>query len=208
MRKLLILIVILIFLNIFAFNYLENSINTQKEYRFNINKQQFIIQKKDLILDEDNDFIFDEYFAILSLNKPQYKYDIDDKNIHVTIANKKLSYPYSIKEKEVIEVEKVITQNIPVYIPQYINSDNNVVNTSQSNNPYFSVVNSYYSFSKETDINHIISVIRNAVDTNQEVTIDFSSLNPNESGIYNVYFYTDSNSASINVEIIWSEILS
>lgn len=202
MRKLLILIVILIFLNIFAYKYLENSINNQKEYRFNINKQQFIIQKKDLILDEDNEFIFDEYFAILSLNKPQYKFDIDDKNINVTIANKKLSYPYSIKEKEVIEVEKVITQNIPVYIPQYINSDNNVVNTSQSNNPYFSVINSYYSFSKETDINHIISVIRNAVDTNQEVTIDFSSLNPNESGIYNVYFYTDSNSASINVEII------
>lgn len=202
MRKLLILIVILIFLNIFAFNYLENSINNQKEYRFDINKQQFIIQKKDLILDEDNDFIFDEYFAILSFNKPQYKYDIDDENINVTIANRKLSYPYSIKEKEVIEVEKVITQNIPVYIPQYINSDNNVVNTSQSNNSYFSVVNSYYSFSKETDINHIISVIRNAVDTNQEVTIDFSSLNPNEPGIYKVYFYTDSNSVSINVEII------
>ena len=206
MRKLLFLLLFLIFLNILSYNYLKTTINNQKEYTFHINEQSFIIQKKDLIIEDTNDFIFDEYFSILSLSKPSYNYFFDDNNINITLNNKNYTYPYSIKKKEIIEVEveKINTQHVPVYVPQPINNTTNYSHVS--NTPYFTVNNSYYSFSQGTDLSHIINAIRNAVDSPQEITLDFSLLNPNESGRYPVYFYTDSNSAEITVEIIWLRV--
>ena len=203
MSRMLFLILILLFLDLIAYQILKQTSDERIPYPFSTDKHAFIYQKKDLILDEDEEFRFFEYFGILSAKEPDLHYRKENDTIVVIVNDRTICFPYTVKEKEVIEHETVIIKEIPVYLKQ---SEKETAQSPKepvcvSNEPYLKLRQSKYSFPAETEISTIIEAVRNAVETNETVTVDYSQVNPNVKGEYPVYFLGEVHSCTLNVEI-------
>ena len=205
MKKLLFMIVILVITDLISFSYLR-ALNQKKiDYHFEPHSNIFLCQKKDIILEEIDDFVFSEYFDVLSLRDYVFKYRFDDNRIYITIDDTTYSYPYEVKDKEVITVEKVVYQQIvkEVEKPLPVSSqEKEEIIEYEIEEDYFRFRNDELSFQQGTDISEIISEISKNVDTNQNVTIDYSQLNPNQIGQYSVFFITKQQKYAFSVKII------
>lgn len=205
MKKLLFMILILLITDLISFCYLRTLYLNRLDYHFEPHSKIFLCQKKDIILEEIDDFIFEEYFDVLSLRDYVYKYHFDKDRLYITIDDMTYTYPYEVKEKEVITVEKVIYQEVVREIekPAAVSTQRKEeIIEYEVEEDYFRFLTEELSFEQGTDISLIISEIRNNVDTNQNVTIDYSQLNPNQIGQYSVFFITKEQKYAFSVKII------
>ena len=203
MSRLLFLILILLFLDLFAYNILKQTSKGRIPYPVSIDKHAFIYQKKDLCLDEDEEIRFFEYFGILSAKDPDLYYQKKEDSIDITLNGKEFHFPYTVKEKEVIERETVLIREVPVYIerPEVSSAQRPIEADPVSHEPYLRLLRPKDSFPLGTEISTIIATVRSAIDTNETVTIDYSLVNPNEPGTYPISFLGEVHSCSMNVEI-------
>ncbi|MBR4470578.1 MAG: hypothetical protein IKS54_04610 [Erysipelotrichaceae bacterium] len=67
MKKLLFMILILLITDLISFSYLRTLYLNRLDYHFEPHSKIFLCQKKDIILEEIDDFIFEEYFDVLSI---------------------------------------------------------------------------------------------------------------------------------------------
>ncbi|MBQ6126606.1 MAG: hypothetical protein IJI77_06275, partial [Erysipelotrichaceae bacterium] len=159
----------------------------------------FLYQKKEILLNNTNEFLFDEYFSFIGSQKPPYRYHFDDSQIIISFDEHTFTFPFHIKESEKEIIETVIIKEVYKEKPTG-NSSDSVLNESRQK--HFDIVKDYFSFSEGTDLSVIISQISNAVDTNERIVIDYSMLNPNEKGTYHVFLSSDEHSAMITVDIL------
>ena len=172
-----------------------------REYSFNSVQNPIIIKKKEIVLYDINDFVFDEYFQIISFKPYMYEYEATDDKIAVTINGFNYEFEYEIKEPEVIEMVFVKE----VYIEKEDMEDTSEIEEESKEiiieeNGYFTGIHDR-SYQKYTDISSIIFDIQNDIFTNEKVSIDYSALNPNAKGTYPIYFYVNEETYEIEIEI-------
>ena len=202
MKKLFLIIFLLSATICFSFAYLNNIRKERHPFLFEEGNTGFLYQKKDIILDNIEDFSFDEFFSFIGNQKCPYRYRIEEDHIIVSVNEQSFTFPYQIREPEKEIIEKVVIKE--VYKEKTGNTaENSTLSTySGTNEKYFNVRKDYFTFSEGTDLSSIINQLSNAVDTNEKIVVDYSMLNPNERGTYDVYLSSEEHSARIVVEII------
>ena len=203
MRKLSILLILFI-LNIGSFFYLKKILSSRNAFEMNLTDSVYIVPIKDIILDDKEDFCFEDYFLVFSMSEYSYLYTFDDQYIYININGRKCKYPYSIKEKEKEIVETIVYHEVYIDRPPTETIQETVHEVHYDDDyedEYFELSRENCFFSKGTDLNHIISEIHSYVSSNMRITVDYSELNPNESGVYPVFFMTDSQKRTLFVEI-------
>ena len=202
MKRLILMIILLMISIIFSMYYLLESRNQKTAFTYCFLETPMIYQKKEIMIEDIRQFVFEEYFCILSENTCDTDYEFEEDRILIRINGKEFRYPYQIREPEVITVEKIIykekikTERI---VSEEENDDRFVYYEEESD--YFRFRESSISFEKGTDISEIIGKLKECADTNQDISIDYSSLNPNQNGIYTVYFITEDKKYQFSVEI-------
>ena len=212
MKKYLFLIVTLVFIIIFSYRYLQRSIDSKKTFVFRISSKPLLFNKRQLELDDPETFDFDEYFTILSNDKYQYKYEFTDSNLVISLNNSRYIYPYAIKEKEIEIITEYVIQE--VYIDSHQPSgheEDNVLPSIHSSeginlsydyeSEYLNIINDVLSFETGTDLSTIIGAIQASIETDVRISVDYSALNPNSPGNYNVYIISPLGNYSILIEI-------
>ena len=202
MKKLFLTAVLLIIAICFLYAYLNEIRKDKHPFVFTESDRAFLYQKKDILLNNTDEFLFEEFFSFIGNQKPAFRYRFDEGQIIISFDEHTFTFPYLIREpeKEIIEtiiVKEVYKEN--KVKPAENNSGSVFTETRQE---YFNVIKDYFSFSEGTDLSVIISQMSNAVDTNEKIVIDYSMLNPNEKGTYNVYLSSDEHSAVITIEIV------
>ena len=200
MRKLLFSIGLLIFLNIISYLYLLEIVQGQETFVFKPEQSAFIIQKKDIILDDTADFEFDDYFLICSFANYLYRYEFTQDYLKIRLDGKDYFYPYKISEKEVEVVEKVVVKEVYVQTSSPVQETGQVDEDDYEEN-YFVLLKDHCRFEAGSDMSDIISTIQSCVSTNMRTTVDYSQLNPNQIGYYSVFFITDEQKYEISIEI-------
>lgn len=199
MKKLFLIAIFLIISICFLFTYLNDIQKDKHPFVFAESDRTFLYQKKEILLNNTNEFLFDEYFSFIGSQKPPYRYHFDDSQIIISFDEHTFTFPFHIKESEKEIIETVIIKEVYKEKPTG-NSSDSVLNESRQK--HFDIVKDYFSFSEGTDLSVIISQISNAVDTNERIVIDYSMLNPNEKGTYHVFLSSDEHSAMITVDIL------
>lgn len=203
MKKLLCFIFILLLLNIVSFNYLKKISSDRNPYTFISDSNPIILPKKDILLDNIDEFKIEDYFKIYSLNDYKLDHKISDSTIDITLNNKEYSFPYNIRQPEIVEVivyrkvesnkptnnsynTQTISNNISSdNTESYIQPDNIHADTHTHNN--FTLNRSSLSYPIDTDLNKIISDIYSSFVSEVAVSIDYSMLNPGAVGSYEIY---------------------
>lgn len=206
MRRIL-LIIMLFAINLLSYRYLSDLLDHRLTLKIAVGNKPIIFQKKAIEFYDLNEFAFDDYFTICSFNDVSYLYHFNDSSIIIDLNGNHYTFPYQIREKEVIEVEKVIYKE--VYVPSNQKSETESVSSHHEENntdyeyeaDYFNLLDTYRRFDEGTGIDEIISTIQSLVETNQRVYVDYSSLNPNSSGLYTVFLVTDKDKYEFFVEI-------
>ena len=202
MNRLFLIIAALIIVISLSFSYLKEIRKDRHSFLFVEGNTGFLYQKKEILLDQIEDFTFDDFFSFIGNQKCNYRYTFEDDTIVVTVNEQTFTFPYEIKEPIKEIVEKVVIKE--VYKEKPVNTADSVTVTTDigSNDKYFNVRKDYFLFSEGTDLSIIIRQISGAVDTNERILIDYSMLNPNEKGTYDVNLTSDEHSARITVEIV------
>ena len=206
MRKIF-LIIILIVINVLAFSYLKESIYARRSYELNLNHNVFVIPKREIIIDDPDDFRVNDYFYIYTFNDYDYRYYFDSDHFYLQINNLNLVYPYKIREKEVEIIETVVVKEV------YVREENKTpepAKPAQDDTPeidydyekdYFELDRDHFNYIRGSSISSIIADIQSHIHTNVQVTMDYSSLNPNDPGEYPLYLITSAGSYTVYVQI-------
>lgn len=211
MKKLLISTLLLCGLDISLIYYLKDIELSKKTFEFNNLDDVFIIQRKDILLNNIDDFILEDYFTFLSFDEVSYIYTFDENIINIKVKDTNNIYKYNyeliepkIIEKEVIKYETIYVENqVEDIQDSVVNnniSNNNIQEETIDNKIHYS--QSYYSFSCGTDISTIIQEISTDIECYDNVTVSYASLNPYICGVYEVYFYASEDSITKTVEIV------
>ena len=194
MKKYVITILLLTSVNIFLSFYLQNIVINQDSFEYVYKEKPIIYQKKDIELNNIEEFKFEEYFEILNFNENSYSYNFKDDYLSVKLKdiNEEFVYDYVIIEPEVIETIKYQTITEYVY-PEYVYDQGAC---------YIEADTYELSFESGTDIANIIHELGDIVYSSDYVTCDYSSINPNSVGTYKAYFYSDCGNIEILVKII------
>ena len=201
MFKYVLAIIVLLVTDLISYNYLMVIASDRYPYRFSPNGEALIFQKKPIILNDTKDFDFDTYFSILSFKDTAYRYEFIDDLLVIDLENRKYRFSYTIIEPIIETVEKVVYKE--VYIKETVQES---VSEEKEEGPqmeeeYFRLRKDHIYFQKGEDISSIIPVLKDLVDTNMQVTIDYSSLDPNRNGQYSVFFITKEGRTQLTVEI-------
>lgn len=160
------------------------------------------------MFEDINDFKVDDYFYIYSFNDYDFRYYFSDNNLILKIDDLSMKYPYQIKEKEVEIIETVVVKEVyikedtSVSQPANNNEDNYVQDDDDYEDLYFELDRDHFNYDRGSSISSIIADIQSSIHTNSRVTLDYSALNPNDSGEYPVILMTESNSYTIYVQIV------
>ncbi len=206
MRKILIILFLLI-INILSFEYLKEVIYEKKAYDLKLNHNVFILPKKEIMLNDTDEFRPEDYFDFYSFSDFSYRYYFDEKSLYLEVDENNYVFPYAIREKEVEIVETVVIQE--VYIreeneatqPVYSEEENDQNSDYEYEADYFNLTRDHFNYVRGSSVSSIIADIQNYIQTNKRVTIDYSSLNPNDSGEYSVFLITDDNTYTVFVTI-------
>ena len=204
--------IFLVLIDLYGFEYL-NRISSEKEtFNIALKDKPILVKLKNIEIYDTNDFVFDYYFKIIGLNEYSFDYKFNDSHITVNIydENERYSYnfPFTILEKEVIKeivYEKVYINQTPKEKyeniqsnkeskPQVSLNDNNTnVHTDASNDSIsFVLYNKNLSFDRDTDLGTIISSICASFSASENISLDYTQLNPSVPGSYNVFLYSAS----------------
>lgn len=206
MSKFLSLLIIFLFaINFYLFNYLQHFLISRKAYDISFTDKPLIYQKKELLLDDSDSFDFNYYFDVLSINDYSFSYYFKDEKLYIKINNGSVYeyvFDYLIKPVPVIEKEIIkeiyVNRNEPISeIPKEIKQENKPLTRNN-----ITINNNHFSFKQYTDISNIIAAISSNIVSNESITIDYSSLNPNVPGIYTVYIISSENTYSLTIEIM------
>lgn len=206
MNRYFITTLLLIILNVSLCLYLRDLLLAKKTYEFINDHYPLIYQKKDIVLNDIEDFVFDDYFTILDFNDSSYTYRFLDDELLIKIKDNNLEFkfPYSIIEPQIIEKEVIKYETI--YVENNSNNNqtapNNDVIIEEVNDTKIYYLQSHYSFNVGTDISTIISIISSDITCYDNVTVDYAYLNPYEVGVYSVYFYSSSDKVIKTIEIV------
>lgn len=198
MKKFILLIIIFTLLDIYLYKYYLKIENQRKEYAYKNTDKPLLYQKKDIVLNNIEDFIFDDYFTIISFNDVSYDYKFDNDILKIKI--KDIDYVFEFNY-EIIK-PKIIEKTIYKTVTEYKDSNNydNSINEYYQNET--KLVKDYFVFDLGTDLSTIISIIGSeAIISDQSVTCDYSSLNPYEIGSYSINLYTDNEIYTITCQI-------
>lgn len=211
MKKLFLILVLSISILV-SYRYLQDCLERRKAFAFVSTSDGLLLKKKEILLNERDEFIFDDYFEILSFSETSYAYEMNDETLTVEMNGKRYDYPYRIREKEVIEVEVPVYQTI--YLPMETSaplsatdhsSDMNYAETpiqqQTSSEPYLHLLTSSKSYPLNTDIDKIISDLYSSFDSNTSVMIDYSHLNSSVSGSYPIYFLYEYKQKEMTINI-------
>lgn len=193
MKKLILAIFVLVAIDVALFYYLANLVDNQNAFEYKIINQPIVYQYKDIVLNDVDDFVFENYFKIINSSEKNYNYYFDDENLIIKISNNEYSIKYELTEPVVIE--KVI----------YENSQNNI-NTTYDEYVYeeydcFYVDNEYLFFDLGTSLDEIRQILLANINTTYETSIDYSRLNTSQIGQYEVFYVTKNEKIKIIVEI-------
>ena len=209
-----IVIILLIACIFYSHAYLKKCIISKKAFAFVSDSAALLLKKKDIVLNDKEDFVFDDYFEILAFHQEPYQYQITADEVLVFFDQKKYEYPYRIREKEVIEIEVPVYQIVyrDIYHetenpskPQTATAvsvkDEKETKLSVSEEHYLHLHSSSRSYPVNTNIDRIISDLYSSFDSNVAVMIDFSHLNSSACGSYPVYFLYDDKQQEMTVNI-------
>ena len=222
MKKLLFLIVILFIVNIISFKYLKNLSDNRQAFIFKPDCKAIIIPKKEIVLDNIEEFKIDDYFHIYTLNDYLLNYEFDDNHIDITLDDNNYIFDYEIRQPEIVEV--IIYKEKEVSKPNNNNNNNlsnnnnnqnqtNLNNDENINIPHitetinnqnttnFTLLRNSLSYPIDTDINKIISDIYSSFTSSVVVNIDFSLLNPGSIGNYEIYLNHEGTNDILTVNI-------
>ena len=209
MRKYIFIIFILIISIIFSFQYLSKIIHSKKAYPFEPSDHAFLLQKKDISIYEEDAFVFEDYFEIYTKGRLSYNYRFQDGEINIDIADKSFSYPYEIKEKETVEkivYEQVIKEvQVPVYTGSSSSSaseQNESIAEEEYEQEYFTINKECFSYPSGTELSSIIYDIQSNIDSNMNISVDYSLLNPNQIGQYSLFLIANGEKREILVNIV------
>ena len=208
MRKLILIAIILAMCDFLSYRFLVTIASSRRPFVFEPKIQPLLIQKKEIVLNSRDEFDFGEFFIIYSFSDPKCRVKTNENHISVMINDFSHEYPYRIREKETKTVETVIYREIYAEKPVLEVSSNeetskeNELQEEEYEKPYFRLLKDHLSFPQGSDISDIIMECQSMADTNVKTTIDYSSLNPNHIGQYEVCFYTESGKYTIIVDIV------
>ncbi|MBQ1774777.1 MAG: hypothetical protein IIZ95_00380 [Erysipelotrichaceae bacterium] len=205
MRRLLFIIILLCLSIYTSYRYLLFTLKSRVAFHFVPCEQAFLLQKKDIVLDDRKDFVLQEYFDILCNSDISYRYQFEENHLFIYLKGKKFAYPYQIKEPKIETVEKTIYKEVVKEVPVYLGNPNTesdeTTYESYPEEDYFHLRNDYLSFPIDSDLSVIIEAISSDIDTNMQVSIDYSLLNPNQIGQYPIQIHTSDQDYVISVEI-------
>ncbi len=205
MRRLLFIIILLCLSIYTSYRYLLLTLKSRVAFHFVPCEQAFLLQKKDIVLDDQKDFVLQEYFDILCNSDISYRYQFEENYLFIYLKGKKFAYPYQIKEPKIETVEKTIYKEVVKEVPVYLGNTNTesdeTTYESYPEEDYFHLRNDYLSFPIDSDLSVIIEAISSDIDTNMQVSIDYSLLNPNQIGQYPIQIHTSNQDYVISVEI-------
>ena len=203
MRKYIVIILLLLSSIYLSFRYLSKILADKRAYVYEASKVFYLLQKRPIILNDISDFVFEEYFSILSKSALAYRYDFDEDSINIQIGGRSFSYPYELREEKVIEtiVFEQVIREVKVY-EEVSDHEQGVQEKAEYEEEYFHLKQDHFEFVKGTDISKIIEVIQASIDTNQSVSVDYSLLNPNQIGQYSLFLHKDDEKIEIFVEIV------
>ena len=209
MRKYISIIIFLIISIILSFSYLNRSIAEKRAYDYEPSKSFYLLQKKTVVLNEIKDFRFEEFFMILSKSPVSYRYEFSQDRLNVHISGKDFSYPYEIRPEKVIEttVYEEVIKEVPVYIGASKADDGQGSheedrNADEYEDDFFYLVQDHFTFSQGTPISKIIETVRESIQTNQTLSVDYSLLNPNQIGQYPLFILKNDGKTEIFVSIV------
>ena len=206
-----ILIIIFLSISIFlSYGYLQTCLENRKGLSFETGSKALLLHKKEIILNDRNDFLFDDYFTLLTFREEDVDYFMDEDTITILLDDREYVYPYQIREKETVEM--VVYKEIfyeekkddkpkeqPVETPQQPQTVQSYSNETQEH--YLILHKTSVSYPLNTDISEIISDLSSCFESNANVLIDFSMLNCSATGSYPVYFNYDDQQKEIIVSI-------
>ena len=185
-----------------SYDYLQTCLKQRQPLSFHPDPKTLLIQKKEIILNEQKDFDFNDYFSVLAFQEYSCSYEFTDDTVVITLDGNAYEYPYRIreKEKEIVEVtvyKEVYHENPePAAIPSAVSSQMNL-----NEEHYLHLHRSSFSYPVNTEISQIIGDLSSCFDSNANVMIDFSQLNSSANGSYPVYFRYDDEQKEIIVHI-------
>ena len=202
MKKLFLIIMFLVVLICFSFVYLKYIQKNRHPFLFEEGNTSFLYQKNEILLNNKEDFVFDDFFSFIGNHRDDYRYSFKDENIIISIDEQTFTFPYQIREPQKEIIEKIVIKE--VYKEKAENHSGNRTDShrQETSREYFNVKNSHLTFNEGTDLSTIIKHISDAVESSEKILIDYSILNPNEKGIYAVYLSSGNHSAAITVEIV------
>lgn len=191
MKKYIYILVILSILDVLLFVFYKNINKERTKYNIIINSEPILIQIKDIVLKDVNDFNINDFFYVYSYKDYSIKYQFDEKQLLIDLNNIKYSFDYQIEEPNVIE--KVIYQEIEKPI-----IENNYDFVEEE---YFHVNNEYLEFELDTDLDYIRQILYENINTTYQTSIDYSRLNVSQIGQYSVFYSTNDKKIEIFVKI-------
>ena len=196
-------IVILSILIMISYAYLQFCIDQKRVLLFHEDTKALLLQKKEILLNDIDEFVFDDYFTVLDSDHVPVSYEINDDTISIQLNGAYYEYPYTIREKEKEIVE--ITVYKEIYHESTPDPNTTVQNaqtpSSVSNEHYLNLYKNSLSYPLNTKIDKIISDLSSCFESNANVMIDFSHLNCSANGSYPVYFRYDDKQKEIIVHI-------
>ena len=201
--------VFLFIADMISYNYLKLISENKIPYRFIPSIKSFIYQKKDIVIDDPKDFNLEDFFVIVGFKDSIYRYEFKDDVLQIELDGKTYHYDYELRQPVVEIVEKTVykevVKEVKVSEPQQQEDDDERKESSGEylyEEDYFRLRKDKAIFDEGEDISKIIEVIKDQADTNMQVTIDYSQLNPNIIGQYTVYFIAGNQKYPFLVEIV------
>lgn len=96
MLKKIIIIILLTVANVCSLYYLKEITNNSICYDYTINDKKYFVLKKEIVLDNIDDFNINEYFIVLSFKNDYIKYFFTKEYLCLLMNNELYKYEYKI----------------------------------------------------------------------------------------------------------------
>lgn len=194
MKKKVLFLIFILIIDTGGFYYVYQNYHKKKAFKIDEINEAIIINIKEL---EFESFEFEDYFYLKNIQ--DYKYELNDylEITYIDLYDQKrtISYPY-IK----IEPPKIEPIKAPNPSPKPVTNQSPEPIQKPSNEPYFK---GYHDIKVQLDssIDHLVHLLMKDIQSNQNVSINYASVNLSSGGSYPVYYYVGDQTYTINVKV-------
>ncbi|MBQ0036958.1 MAG: hypothetical protein KBT35_08605 [Firmicutes bacterium] len=207
MKKKVLFIMFLIVINTIGICYLL-SIKINKPYQYIIATKPIVLLQKELVLDDIDNYVFDNYFDVFSFVSYSVNYSFSDDELSLLVKTDmdeyRFNYQYKIKEPIVIEKEVIKEVYIEQAHNESIDGNNTIDDVEEEHVQEEGIVFEGYrdlTFKVGTDISDIVYALTKDIVCNVQISIDYSSLNTSIEGCYPVNYYYEGMCQTVNIYI-------